>query len=177
MAHRTILTERQRSALFDLPTDDAAMLRHYTLADEDLEIIHVRRGPHNRFGFALQLCALRYPGRLLAPGENIPLEVTRFLAAQLGLQPDDLIDYGAREETRRDHLITLREVYGYRMFSGRGARDLKDWLERKAETARSNEDLARRFVEECRRTQTVLPGGSVIERLGADALVAAARRI
>ena len=177
MAHRTILTERQRSALFDLPTDEAAMLRHYTLADEDLEIIRVRRGPHNRFGFALQLCALRYPGRLLAPGENIPLAVTRFLAAQLGLQPDDLIDYGAREETRRDHLITLRGVYGYRMFSGRGARDLKDWLEREAETARSNEDLAQRFIEKCRRSQTVLPGVSVIERLCADALVAAERRI
>ena len=28
MAHRTILTERQRSALFDLPTDEAAMLRN-----------------------------------------------------------------------------------------------------------------------------------------------------
>lgn len=37
MAHRTILTERQRSALFDLPTDEAAMLRHYTLADDDLD--------------------------------------------------------------------------------------------------------------------------------------------
>jgi TnpA family transposase len=89
MAHRTILTERQRSALFGLPTDEVAMLRHYTLADEDLEIIRVRRGPHNRFGFALQLCALRYPGRLLAPGENIPLEVTRFLAAQLTATADD----------------------------------------------------------------------------------------
>jgi len=105
------------------------------------------------------------------------LEVIRFLAAQLGLHPDDLIDYGAREETRRDHLITLREVYGYRMFSGRGARDLKGWLEHAAETARSNADLARRFIEECRRTQTVLPGVSVIERLCADALVAAERRI
>ncbi len=63
------------------------------------------------------------------------------------------------------------------MFSGRGARDLKGWLEREAETARSNEDLARRFVEECRRTQTVLPGVSVIERLCADALVTAERRI
>lgn len=38
MAHRTILTERQRSALLDLPTDETAMLRHYTLADEDLQI-------------------------------------------------------------------------------------------------------------------------------------------
>lgn len=63
MAHRTILTERQRSVLFDLPIDETAMLRHYILADDDLEIIRARRRPHNRFGFALQLCALRYPGR------------------------------------------------------------------------------------------------------------------
>lgn len=177
MPRRSILTNRQRAALFDLPTDEASMLRHYTLADDDLKIIHARRRSHNRFGFALQLCALRYPGRLLSPGEVIPLAITRFLAAQLGLKPDDLADYAAREGTRREHLTTLRIIYGYKMFSGRGARDLKAWLEKEAETARSNEDLARRFVEECRRTQTILPGISVIERLCADALVAAERRI
>lgn len=64
MAHRIILTARQRAALFDLPTDETSMLRHYILADEDLEIIRTRRRARNRFGFALQLCALRYPGRL-----------------------------------------------------------------------------------------------------------------
>ena len=63
------------------------------------------------------------------------------------------------------------------MFTGRGPRDLKTWLDSKAETARSNEDLARRFVEQCRATQTILPGITVIERLCADALVAAERRI
>ena len=177
MAHRTILTERQRSALFDLPTDETAMLRHYTLADDDLEIIRARRRPHNRFGFALQLCALRYPGRSLTPGEVIPMEVTRFLAAQLGLKSDDLAGYASREETRHEHLAALRDLYGYKMFTGRGSRDLKVWLERTAETARSNEDLARRFVEHCRATQTILPGITVIERLCADALVAAERRI
>ena len=177
MPRRKMLTDRQRAALLDLPTDEAAMLRHYTLADDDLEIIHARRRPHNRFGFALQLCALRYPGRLLAPGEVIPAAVTRFLAAQLGLRPDDLVDYATREETRREHLAALREFYGYKMFTGRGSRDLKGWLESKAETARSNEDLARRFVEQCRATQTILPGITVIERLCADALVAAERRI
>ena len=177
MAHRTILTERQRAALFDLPTDEASMLRHYTLADDDLDLIHARRRPHNRFGFALQLCALRYPGRLLTPGEVIPEAVTRFLAAQLGLRPDDLADYAAREETRREHLAALREVYGYKMFTGRGSRDLKVWLEDAAEASRSNDDLARRFVEQCRATQTILPGVTVIERLCADALVAAERRV
>lgn len=177
MPRRSILTDRQRAALFDLPTDNASMLRHYTLADDDLEIIHARRRPHNRFGFALQLCALRYPGRLLAPGEVIPLPVTRFLAAQLGIRPDDLAGYAAREETRHEHLAILRDIYGYKMFAGRGARDLKIWLEGAAETARSNEDLARRFVEQCRVAQIILPGITVIERLCADALVAAERRV
>lgn len=177
MAHRTVLTDRQRAALFDLPTVEAEMLHHYTLSDDDLEIIRARRRPHNRFGFALQLCALRYPGRLLTPGEVIPLAVTRFLAAQVGLKPDDLAGYATREETRHEHLATLREQYGYRMFSGRGARDLKGWLQDAAEGARSNDDLARRFVEQCRATRTILPGVTIIERLCADALVAAERRI
>ena len=63
------------------------------------------------------------------------------------------------------------------MFAGRGARDLKIRLEDAAETARSNEDLARRFVEQCRASQTILPGITVVERLCADALVAAERRV
>ena len=50
---------------FDLPTDEAALLRHYTLSDDDIEHIRieqirVRRGGHNRLGFALQLGAFRY---------------------------------------------------------------------------------------------------------------------
>ena len=38
------------------------------------------------------LCVLRYPGRVLAPGELIPAEVVEFIGAQLGLHADDLID-------------------------------------------------------------------------------------
>lgn len=177
MPRRSILTERQHSELFDLPIDEAALLRHYTLADDDLEHINERRRPENRIGFALQLCALRYPGRLLSSGEVIPEKMLRFVAAQLGLTGDDVLPYAARRQTRQQHLHALRRIYGFKMFSGRGARDLKAWLEREAEAARSNENLARRFVEECRRTQTILPGASVIERLCADALVAAERRI
>lgn len=93
MPRRQILSDRQRASLFDLPTEPEILLRNYTLADDDIEYIQSRRRPHNRFGFALQLCAFRYPGRLLYSGEVIPAEITGYLAAQLGLKPDDLMDY------------------------------------------------------------------------------------
>ena len=125
----------------------------------------------------MQLCALRYPGRLLAPGEVIPEAMTRFLAAQLGLRPDDLADYAAREETRREHLAALRDVYGYKMFTARGSRDLQAWLDDATETARSNEDLMRSFGEQYRAIQTILPGITLIARLCADALALAERRV
>ena len=85
MPRRHILSARQRSALLDLPTDEASLLRHYILADDDLIHVDRRRRPENRIGFALQLCALRYPGRMLAPGEVIPLAASAFLGAQLGI--------------------------------------------------------------------------------------------
>jgi TnpA family transposase len=72
MAHRTILTDRQRAALFDLPEDEPTHLRFYVLSDHDIALIRRRRRPSNRLGFALQLCAFRYPGRLIQPSETIP---------------------------------------------------------------------------------------------------------
>ena len=65
------------------------------------------------------------------------------------------------------------------MFPGQGphARAFRDWLLAEAEQARSNDDLARRFIARCRETMTILPAITTIERLCADALVAAERRI
>jgi TnpA family transposase len=85
MARRTILTPAQRAALLALPTDRADLARHYTLSEAELAVIDRRRRAHNRLGFALQLCALRYPGRLLQPGERIPAPAVAFVAEQIGV--------------------------------------------------------------------------------------------
>ena len=178
MARRTVLTSRrQRSALFALPQREADLLRHYTLSDEDLQNIGARRQPRNKLGFALQLCVLRHPGRLLAPGEFVPPAVVGFIGRQLDLDGDELADYAVRSETRHEHLAELRRLYGFRSFSGGAARELVERLRDEAEQAQSNEDLARRFVEACRDTRTILPATTTIERICADALVDAERRI
>ena len=157
MARRTVLTSRQRSALFDLPQREADLLRHYTLSDEDLQNIGARRHPHNKLGFALQLCVLRHPGRLLAPGEFVPLAVVEFIGRQRDVAGDDLADYAVRSATRHEHLAELRRLYGFRSFSGGAARELVERLREEAEQTQSNEDLVRRFVEACRGTRTILP--------------------
>ena len=177
MARRTVLTSRQRSALFALPQREADLLRHYTLSDEDLQNIGARRRPSNKLGFALQLCVLRYPGRLLAPGEFVPPAVVDFIGRQLDLDGDELADYAVRSETRHEHLAELRRLYGFRSFAGGAAHELGDRLREEAPRAQSNEDLVRRFVEACRHTRTILPATTTIERICADALVDAERRI
>ena len=177
MARRTVLTSRQRSVLFSLPQHEADLLRHYTLSEEDLQNIGARRRPRNKLGFALQLCVLRYPGRLLAQGEFVPPTVVDFIGHQLDLDGDELADYAVRSETRHEHLAELRRLYGFRSFSGGAARELGDRLREEAQRAQSNEDLVRRFVDACRRTRTILPATTTIERLCADALVDAERWI
>ncbi len=58
MPRRFILTERQRSTLFDLLTDEATILHHYTLADDDIKHIHTRRHSRNRLvgSYTTQTC-------------------------------------------------------------------------------------------------------------------------
>ena len=90
---------------------------------------------------------------------------------------DALIPYAVREETRHEHLAELRKLYGFRSFAGGVARDLKGWVEREAEMAKSAEDLVVRFVERCRQSLVILPAETTIERLCADALVNAERQI
>src|SRR3546814_12271961 len=110
MPRRVTLTDRQREALLHLPVDQGELLRHYTLSDEDLGHIRQRRRAHNRFGFALQLCVLRYPGRVLAPGELIPAPVSDFIAAQPGLTSDEILHYAARAGDRK-HVVSAKSVY------------------------------------------------------------------
>ena len=120
---------------------------------------------------------LRYPGRLLAPGEFVSPAVVDFIGRQLHLDGEELGDYAVRSETRHEHLAELRRLYGFRSFSGGAARELVASLHEEAPQAQSNEDLVRRFVEACRRTRTILPATTTTERLCADALVDAERRI
>ena len=69
MPRRMILTDAERQNFLALPSDDDTLIRHWSLDDEDHRLLETRRRDDTRLGLALQLCALRYPGRLIQRGE------------------------------------------------------------------------------------------------------------
>lgn len=177
MPRRRVLTQIQLDALLALPSGEADLIRHYTLSPDDLAVIARRRRPHNRLGFALQLCALRHPGRLIRPGEPVSLKVVRFLGEQLDIDSDAIDDYAARAPTRYDQLDALRRRYGFRSFSQPDHRELSSWLGPIAMTTVSGVTVAEALMVELRRRGIAAPGVSVIERMVATALLGAERRV
>lgn len=69
--------------------------------------IELRRRNHNRLGFAIQLCLMRYPGRVLGAEEIPPRAMLKYVADQIGAAPEAFSLYARREETRRDQTARL----------------------------------------------------------------------
>ena len=136
-----------------------------------------RRGGHNQLGFALQLCAFRYPGRLLRPGEAIPEAALHFVASQLRIGADALAAYAARPQTRREQLDGLRDTFGFLMYAPGHGRELLAWLLPVALATTNPINVATALMDELRRRRIVAPGPSVIERLAAAVLVLAERHV
>lgn len=81
MPRRRVVAREQLEELLALPVAEPELIRHWTLSAADLAVIERRRRDPNQLGFALQLCAFRYPGRLLRPREAIPEPALCFVAS------------------------------------------------------------------------------------------------
>lgn len=84
MPRRNLLTTAERTGLLAFPATDDEFIQHYTFAEPDLSVIHQRRGSHNRLGFAVQLCYLRYPGFALPTDAEPPASLLNIVAEVRG---------------------------------------------------------------------------------------------
>jgi TnpA family transposase len=177
MPRRHALTAAQLDELFALPIEKNILIRYWTLADTDLEEIHRRRRERNRLGFALQLCVLRYPGRLLQPGELIPAEPLRFVADQVGATPEALAAYAARFQTRYQQLDALREGFGFADFTTGHRHQILAWLLPVALAMTSAAAIATTLMDELRRRRLIVPGPFIVEQLVVAAMILAERQV
>ena len=170
MARRQRLSEAQIAELFDPPTEQRELVRHYTLSDTDLAAIRRCRGDHNRLGYALMLCYLRYPGRALRAGERPPTPLLAFVAEQIECSSGLHRRIPRRRSgTGRRHAVECQEQLGLRPFGKRAAAELTAGAAAAGDRERSARPSWRKLVmQECRATRIVVPSPAALERLCAE---------
>jgi TnpA family transposase len=175
MPRQEILSPAQRTQLMALPTDPREIADRYTFTPADLDLIAQCRGDQNRMGFAIQLCFLRYPGRVWTPEEPVPIPMLSYVAGQLGIAPEHLSGYALRDQTRREHLAKLVATFGWKTFGRREHREMSAWLITLARGTDRGLALVRSLLEELRQRRILAPALSVLDRL-ASAVRHRARR-
>jgi TnpA family transposase len=177
MPRRSILSATERESLLALPDAKDELIRHYTFNETDLSIIRQRRGPANRLGFAVRLCYLRFPGIFLGADQPPFPPLLRMVAAQLKLPVESWDEYGQREQTRREHLVELQTVFGFKPFTMSHYRQAVHTLTDLAMQSDKGIVLASTLVENLRRQGIIPPAMNAIERASAEAITRANRRI
>ncbi|WP_434974929.1 DUF4158 domain-containing protein [Streptosporangium saharense] len=90
------------------------MERFFYLDDVDRRLIGKRRGDHNRLGFALQMCTVRYLGLFLEDPLDMPWSVVAYVAEHLGVEDPSVVKrYTERQMTAYEHAWEIRDPYGY----------------------------------------------------------------
>ena len=177
MPRRSILSTADRINLLALPDTADELIRHYTFSETDLSLIRQRRGDANRLGVAVQLCLLRFPGQGLLLDATLPASLLQWIGRQLRIDPSSWQQYSEREETRREHLLELRTYLSMKPF---GLAHYRQAVQATTELALQTDKgivLAVSVLDALRHRHIILPTLDVIERVCAEAITRANRRI
>ena len=159
------LTEQQRRKVLTGHRSLARweMVRYWLFTKEDIRSINARRREHNRLGFAIQLCLLRYPGWALGPDETPPTNLVTFIAEQLGADAIEVGEYASRDQTRREHLQVLCREYRFRQYGPADSSPLRRHLETEALSTDSAFTLVESAMEWLRERKVILPALATLE--------------
>ena len=84
-----------------MPKDFFALSKYYLLSEVEISRIKQKRGVHNKLGFVILLCCMRYPGSTINVETRIPDELIEFIAQQLNIKdPSGWLKYFNRDSTR-----------------------------------------------------------------------------
>ena len=142
------------------------LIRDATFLEADRREIALRRGPHNRLGFAYQVAFVRVLGRFpqQAPLE-IDGEILRFAALQLGADAETIHAYERRQQTVSEHQQRIGEYLRLRTFDTAVGERLARFLEDEALRLDRTASLLGRARGWLRDEHVLAPADSVLRRV------------
>jgi hypothetical protein len=160
--------QEQRYGQYPEELSDRQLARYFHLDDVDVEMVNQRRSDHNRLGFALQLCTVRFLGTFLSNPTDVPPEVIIYLSKQLDIRDHTCLHhYLDRPATHHEHAREIKRYYGYKDFNDQPEySQLVEWLNTR--TWLSDErpsvlfDMATAWLVE---HKILLPGVTTLSRL------------
>ena len=176
MPARHILSPQSRAALFDPPTDPAAIVRHYVFSPGDMALIRRRRRVANRLGFAVHFAYLRFPGRVLGVEEAPPVNMLTFIAGQVGCDAAEFAGYARREETRWEHLGELQAYLTVRPFQREDRRVVAHVAFEQATGSDRGDVIVSAMIEHLRERRILLPAAATLEKIALAARALARKR-
>ncbi|MCY1663871.1 DUF4158 domain-containing protein [Chryseobacterium sp. SL1] len=178
MALRKILSEKEKENLIESPILKEDIIRWYTLTESDIIIIEQNcRGTANKLGFAIQLCYLRFPGKVLKSNEAPDSLLLQYVCEQLKINPSVWEKYAIRDVTRREHIVLIRKFFGFKTYSEFEQEASLKYIHDKALQTDRAIIIAEEFVTYLRKSKIQLPSINTIERLCSEALINAEKQI
>jgi len=178
MALRKILSEKEKENLIESPVLKEDIIRWYTLTESDIIIIEQNcRGSANKLGFAIQLCYLRFPGKVLKSNEAPDSLLLQYVCEQLKINPSVWEKYAIRDVTRREHIVLIRKFFGFKTYSEFEQEVSLKYIHDKALQTDKAVIIAEEFIIYLRTNKIQLPSINTIERLCSEVLLNAEKQI
>ena len=141
------------------------LVRDATFLEADRREIALRRGSHNRLGFAYQVAFVRVLGRF---PQQTPLEIDgeilRFAALQLGADAETIHAYASRQQTVSEHQQRIGEYLRLRVFDAAAGERLARFLEDEALRLERTASLLARARAWLRDEHVLAPSDPVLRR-------------
>jgi hypothetical protein len=165
MARRRLLSDEQLAPFWAWASDERVIVRHYTLSRGDLDLIAKKRTASNQLGFAVLMCGMRFPGRVLDVTETLPAAVLAFIADQVGVPPAQFATYRQRPTNRREHVAELMAILSCRAFDSDAYPELLARAVSLAQGTPRAERLVQSVIDEARSRRILLPTRRAIDLL------------
>ncbi|GAA2881894.1 hypothetical protein GCM10010517_45000 [Streptosporangium fragile] len=146
------------------------LIRFFTLTAADVEFNDPGRGrgPADRLGLAVQLCALPWLGFVPADVALAPPAAVARLSERLRISVGELARYGSREQTRSTHPQQVARYLGWRSAGELERKELEEFLLARAMEHDSPSLLFRLACEHLISSRVIRPGVvTLLERVAA----------